>query len=210
MYILICNLYFWKLMMKKIVLVLTFIVLGIWTVSADLSDWFFCLIRKDEVIISLKQTTWYYKCKDTISSLEHLIIATAKDLMKIQTYINRGRDVEYRKVIKVQKIALLDKLQGSRITIATNMKSFESTLIQKSVQYFIIKIAPYKLRLQKSLVKIDALSGVATPSLNAYASLLKLQVATIDALAKATTMTQLTDLLANYVYLKKEIEWKSE
>jgi hypothetical protein len=138
--------------------------------------------------------------------LEHLIIATAKDLMKIQTYINRGRDVEYRKVIKVQKIALLDKLQGSRITIATNMKSFESTLIQKSVQYFIIKIAPYKLRLQKSLVKIDALSGVATPSLNAYASLLKLQVATIDALAKATTMTQLTDLLANYVYLKKEIE----
>jgi hypothetical protein len=29
-------------------------------------------------------------------------------------------------------------------------------------------------------------------------------------LAKATTMTQLTDLLANYVYLKKEIEWKSE
>lgn len=138
--------------------------------------------------------------------MEHLIIATAKDLMKIQTYINRGRDVEYRKVIKVQKIALLDKLQGSRITIATNMKSFESTLIQKSVQYFIIKIAPYKLRLQKSLVKIDALSGVATPSLNAYASLLKLQVATIDALAKATTMTQLTDLLANYVYLKKEIE----
>lgn len=196
--------------MKKLVLIFIFIVLGIWTVSADLSDWLFCLIRKDEVIISLKQTTGYYKCKDTILSLEHLIVETAKDLIKIQTYLNIGRDVEYRKTVKVEKNALLDKLLLSRTTILTNMKTFEGNLLQKSIQYFIIKITPYKIRLQKSLVKIETLSGVATPELNAYELLLKSQVATIDKLSKVTTQTELTNTLNAYIYFKKEIEWKSE
>lgn len=196
--------------MKKIIIVVAFVVLGIWTVSADLSDWFFCLIRKDEVTISLKQTTGYYRCKDTIVSLEQLILANAKDLMKIQSYVDNWRDVEYWKTIHSQKKTLLDMLLTVRGTIRTNMKTFESTLIQKSVQYFIIKITPYKISLQKSLVKIDLLSWVATPFLNSYALLLKAQVATIDKLAKTSTLPELSDLLAKYVYLQKEIEWKYE
>ena len=86
------------------------------------------------------------------------MINTAKDLMKIQTYINIGRDVDYRKTIKIEKQALLEKLQLSRTTIITNMKTFETNLIQKSIQYFIIKITPYKISLQKSLIKINALT----------------------------------------------------
>ena len=196
--------------MKRVVVIVIFVLLGIWTVRADLSDWLFCLIKKDQVTISLKQTQWYYKCSDTIVSLEHLIIATAKDLMNIQTYINRGRDLEYRKAIKLQKKSLLDILQLSRTTILTNMKTFESTLIQKSIQYFIIKIAPYTTQLQKSLVTIQALTGVVTPAINSYTLLLKAQVDTIDQLSKATTQVELTHLLAQYVYLKNQIEWKSE
>jgi len=191
-------------------MIVILILLIIWTVNADLSDWFFCSIKKDEVTISLKQTTWYYKCKDTIVSLEHLIIATAKDIIKIETYITKGRDLDYRKALKIEKKALLDKLQASRLTILANMKTFESSILQKSVQYFVIKITPYKIRLQKSLIKIQSLSGFATPLLNSYELLLKAQVATIDGLSKVTTMAELTDLLAKYVYLKKEIEWKSE
>ena len=137
-----------------------------------------------------------------------MIISTAKDLIKIQTYLNKGRDTDYRQLIKVEKKALLDKLQLSRLTIVANMKTFQDTLLQKSVQYFIIKITPYKISLQKSLIKIDVLtsSGFATPSLNSYAFLLKAQVAVIDKLSKATTQPELTDLLTKYVYLKKEIE----
>jgi hypothetical protein len=138
--------------------------------------------------------------------LEHLIIATAKDLMKIETYISKGRDLDYRKTLKIEKKALLDKLQASRLTILTNMKTFESSILQKSIQYFVIKITPYKIKLQKSLIKIQLLSGFATPLLNSYELLLKAQVATIDGLSKVTTMAELADLLAKYVYLKKEIE----
>ena len=198
--------------MKKIIVIAILMLFTLWYVSADMSDTLFCSIKKEEVTISLKQTQWYYKCKDTIVSLEQLIIETAKDLMKIQTYINRGRDLEYRKTIKTEKQALLDKLQLSRITIVTNMKTFESNLIQKSVQYFIIRITPYKVSLQKSLVKIQAitLSGYSTPSLTSYALLLKAQVSVLDSLSKVTTQAELTDLLAKYVYLKKVIEWRSE
>lgn len=196
--------------MKKIFLIAIFCLFSVWAVSADLSDSLFCSIKKDEVTISLKQTVGYYKCKDTIASLEHLMIETAKDLMKIQTYINRGRDVEYRKTIRTQKQDLIKKLQASKATIVTNIQTFQTTLLQKSVKYFILKITPYKIRIQKSLVKIDALSGVATPWLNAYATLLKAQLSTIEALGKATTSQELVDLLARYVYLKQEIEWKSE
>jgi len=183
---------------------------SIWMVSADLSDWLFCLIKKDAVTISLKQTTWYYKCNDTIVSLENLIIKTAKDLMKIQTYLNEWRDVAYRKTVRIEKRTLLNMLQRSRITIITNMKTFEGSLLQKSMQYFIIKITPYKISLQKSLVKIQELSGFTTPELNSYALLLKAQVVTIDSLSKVTTLSELTDVLAKFVYLKKEITWKSE
>jgi len=96
-------------------------------------------------------------------------------------------------------------LQRSRITIITNMKTFEGSLLQKSMQYFIIKITPYKISLQKSLVKIQELSGFTTPELNSYALLLKAQVVTIDSLSKVTTLSELTDVLAKFVYLKKEI-----
>lgn len=198
--------------MKKIIIGIVVMILGVWTVTADLSDWLFCQIKKDQVTISLKQTTGYYKCNDTILSLEHLIIETAKDLMKVQTYINRWRDVEYRKTVKLQKKSLLDILQLSRMTILTNMKIFQSNLLQKSVQYFIVKITPYKISLQKSLIKISALtlSGYSTPALSSYEQLLKAQVNVIDKFTTATTQTEITDLLIKYVYLKKQIEWKYE
>jgi uncharacterized protein YabN with tetrapyrrole methylase and pyrophosphatase domain len=106
----------------------------------------------------LKKTEGFYKCNDTIASLEQLMINTAKDLMKIQSYLNRGRDVEYWNTIKTEKQALLKKLQLSRTTIIANIQTFETTLLQKSVQYFIIRITPYKISLQKSLVKIQTLT----------------------------------------------------
>ena len=198
--------------MKKIIVIAVFMLLGIWGVRAEMSDWFFCQIRKDDVVISLKKTEWFYKCNDTLASLEQLMINTAKDLMKIQSYLNKGRNVEYRNTIKTEKQALLKKIQLSRTTLIANIKMFESTLLQKSVQYFIIKITPYKISLQKSLIKIQTLtlSGFITPELDSYALLLKTQVATIDALSKVTTQAELIDLLKKYVYLKKEILWRYE
>jgi len=127
--------------------------------------------------------------------------------MKVQQYVTNGRDIEYRKTIRTGKQNLLNTLQLSRTTIITNMKTFQASLLQKSIQYFIIKVTPYKISIQKSLNKIQllTLSGFTTPALNSYTLLLKAQAATIEKLSKVTTQAELTDLLAKYVYLKKEI-----
>lgn len=172
-----------------------------------MSDSLFCLVRKDTVVISLKKTTGYYNCKDTIASLEQLIIKTARDLMKVQIYINNGRDVSYRETIKTEKQSLIDTLLLSKKAIVTNMNTFQTSLLQKSVQYFIIKNTPYKISLQKSLAKIDILtaSGFSTPSLASYEKLLKAQVATLESFNKISTTQELNELIKKYVYLKKEI-----
>ncbi len=198
--------------MKKILILLVLLVLGLWTASADLLDWFFCQVRKNDIIIALKKIDSFYKCKDIIASLETVIIQTAKDLMTIQTYLNRRRDVDYWLSIKKDKLATIDTLQIVRKSISENMKTFETNLTKKSIQWFILTITPYKIRLQKSLVTIAALqqSGFATMEINNYALVLKAQVATLDNISKVTTMKDLTPLLTKYVYFKKLIEWKYE
>ena len=198
--------------MKRILLLTILLLFSVWAVSADMSDSLFCLVRKDTVVISLKKTTGYYNCKDTIASLEQLIIKTAKDLMKVQIYINNGRDVSYRETIKTEKQSLIDTLLLSKKAIVTNMNTFQTNLLQKSVQYFIIKNTPYKISLQKSLAKIDILtaSGFSTPSLASYEKLLKAQVATLESFNKISTTQELNELIKKYVYLKKEIVWRYE
>ncbi len=198
--------------MRKIVVVAVLLLLELWTASANLSEWFFCQVRKNEVVISLKKTDSFYKCSDTIASLEGIIIQTAKDLMTIQIYLNRHKDIEYRSTVKKDKLATLDKLQAARKGIIDNMNAFESNLVKKSVQWFVLTITPYKINLQKSLLTINTLtlSGFATPEINAYAALLKAQVDIIDNIAKSTTMAALDRYLVKYIYLKKTISWRYE
>lgn len=196
--------------MKKILLIVVVSILGLWTTSAGLSDWFFCQVRSQEVVISLKKTDGFYRCKDTIVSLESLILQTAKDLMTVQTYINRWRDKEYWLDIKKNKIITLQKYQSVRKNIIENMQTFEDNLVLKSIRYFILAITPYKINLQRSLVKIEAMSGSISSALLSYKILLNKQVITIDALSKVTTINELIPLLSTYIYLKKEIVWKYE
>lgn len=198
--------------MKKAFVIITFIVLGIWTTSAAWSDSLFCMVEKDNVIISLKQSTWYYTCNDTIASIDQLILQTVGDLDKIQYYVDKRRNISYWLEIRNQKIEYQQKLQNAKAQIMESMKTFESNLIKKYVQYFVIRITPYKISLQKSLVKIDNLvtRGYGTIDLRSYALLLKAQVTVIDSLSNAATVKELTDLLKKYVYFKKEISWKYE
>lgn len=196
--------------MKKILLIVIVSLLLIWTTNAGLSDWFFCQMRSTEVVISLKKTRGFYRCSDIVASLEKLIMQTARDLMNIQTYINNWRDRDYRIGIKAEKLSLLDKYQSVRKNILKSVETFQNNLVQKSVYYFILSITPYKLNLQRSLNKIDMMTGTISPSLSSYTSLLKDQIATISALSTSQTVTELIPLLKKYIYLKNEISWTYE
>lgn len=196
--------------MKKILLIGIISILGLWSASAGLSDWFFCKITSDEVVISLKKTESFYRCKDTIVSLESLILQTAKDVMTIQTYINKWRDKEYWLGIKKDKNITIEKYQLVRTNIIENMQTFEENLVVRSVQYFILSITPYKFTLQRSLVKVDATSWTLHSSLLSYKNLLNQQLVTIESLSKVKTVHELIPLLNKYIYLKKEILWRYE
>jgi len=204
--------YIWISLMKKFALLLLFALLSIWSASADRSDGLFCLVQKDNVTISLKKTDGYHTCNETIASLNQLLVQTEVDLNKIQYYIDKRLNLWYRVWLRNEKLQLQQQLRTAKNQIVESMKAFEGNLIKKYVQYFVIRITPYKISLQKSLVKIDDLTarGYATIDLRAYGLLLKAQVAIIDSLNEATTMKELTDLLKKYVYFKKEISWRYE
>lgn len=87
------------------------------------------------------------------------------------------------------------------------MKVFEKNLVTTSIQYFLLKITPYKISLQNSLNKIEALtaSGYATPSLISYSKLLATQLSVIQLFNNITTSEELKVLLARYIYLKNII-----
>ncbi len=196
--------------MRKILLIVIVALLLIWTANAGLSDWFFCQVRSTEVVISLKKAGGFYRCSDTVASLEKLIMQTARDLMNIQTYINSWRDRDYRIGIKAEKLSLLEKYQTARKNILKSVETFQNNLVQKSVYYFILSITPYKLNLQRSLNKIEMMTGTISSSLSSYASLLKDQIATISSLSASQTVAELIPLLKKYIYLKNEISWKYE
>lgn len=143
--------------MKKIILIVCMLLM-LGSASAGMSESLFCMIDRENVTISLKQSTGYYSCKTTIASLEKMIISSAADLMNIQSYIRRNQDVSYRKPIQKDKIAKFNQLQSIRISIISNMKSFESNLLKKTIELFMIKVLPYKFQLQRSLSKISAFS----------------------------------------------------
>lgn len=56
--------------------------------------------------------------------------------------------------MKTQKQTLFTTLMVSKNTITLNMQTFETNLLKKSVKYFILRVTPYKVSLQKSLVKL--------------------------------------------------------
>ncbi len=177
---------------------------------AGLSDSLYCSIAKSNVTVSLKSWTGYYRCSDSILNVEKLILSSAKDLMTIQSYINKRQDVDYRTEVKQAKIVVFNQLQLIRTNLKASIKTFEDNVFQKMIQLFVAKITPYKQNLQKSLVKFNALTGTVNPVLQNYRGLLSWQVEVIDKISKVTTQTELIPLLNGYIYFKTQLAWKFE
>ncbi|MEI8090958.1 MAG: hypothetical protein WCG98_01595 [bacterium] len=85
------------------------------------------------------------------------------------------------------------------------MKSFESNLLKKSLEFFLPKIAPYKNQLKQSLFKLSSLTGIVAPTTQRYMSLLSGQLQVIDKMATTQTFDELIPLFNAYIYFKQEI-----
>lgn len=99
----------------------------------------------------------------------------------------------------------IDTLQALRLNIIESMKTFELTLLKKSVDYFTLKTTPYKLQLTKSLAQLAALGSGQPAEVLRLTSLMSGQVQTLDKIAQVKTFEELVPLLNGYIYFKQQI-----
>lgn len=169
----------------------------------------FCSVNDQQIKVSLKDPNGS-KCKSYIVYIEQTMRQAARDIYTIQGYINKWHDIEYWKNIKTEKLSKIDKLQVIRLNIIASMKTFESNLLKKSLEYFMLKVTPYKIQLIKWSAKLAALPGTVTPELQRYMTIISGQIQTIDKIGQSKTFEELIPLLKGYIYFKQQIEWKSE
>ena len=169
----------------------------------------FCRINQDAIKVSINPKDGS-KCQSYIVYMEQTMRQTAREVYTIQWYINKKQDVTYRLEIKKEKLASINTLQGLRLDIMANMKSFEFALLKKTVDYFIVKVTPYRSQLVKSLANLSVYTWERPSDVNRFISLMSWQVQTIDRIAQVQTFEELLPLLNGYVYLKQQILWKSE
>jgi len=174
-----------------------------------MEDRLFCRINQDVIKVSINSKDGS-KCQSYIAYIEQTMRKTARELYTIQWYINKKQDVQYWSEIKAEKLASIDTLQGLRLDIIANMKSFELWLLRKSVDYFTLKVAPYRQQLTNSLAKLSLYTWNSSPEITRLITLMSWQVQTIDKIAEVQTFEELLPLLNGYIYFKKEISWKSE
>lgn len=174
-----------------------------------MEDRLFCRINQETIKVSISAKDGS-KCQSYIAYIEQTMRKTARELYTIQWYINKRQDVEYWAEVKKEKLASIDTLQWLRLNIIASMKSFESTLLKKSVDYFTLKTAPYKLQLTRSLIKLSALPSDQPSDVIRLQTLMSWQVQTLDKIAVVQTFEELIPLLKWFIYFKNEISWKSE
>ena len=175
-----------------------------WYMEAKL----FCRINQQAIKVSISPKDGS-KCNSYVAYVEQTMRQAARDIYTLQWYINAGQDVNYWTQVKKDKLTSIDTLQALRLNILASMKSFELSLLRKSVDYFMLKVAPYRLQLTSSLAKLSLLTwNQQTPETIRLTTLMSWQVQTIDKIAQVQTFEALIPLLNGYIYFQNEIWWK--
>ena len=196
--------------MKKIVLITMVCFLFLGTGFGYLEENFFCILKKDDIRISLKKSDGN-RCSEYIKTIEQSMKNNYKDILIIQWYIDKKQNLGYRKQIKQEKIKKINDLQDFRLKLKNSMKMFEDNLLKKYQEFFLDSINLYKWKLKRTLFNLNNLSWtVWNTYLQKYTAPVQQQLDTIQKISETTGFRELLVLVNKYVYLKKQMEWKSD
>ena len=78
-------------------------------------DNLYCELTSSSVRIYTQRNKDTLKCSEYIQSLEYLIKKEFQDMQKVEVYISKKQDTEYRKQIKVSQIKKINDLQKIRL-----------------------------------------------------------------------------------------------
>lgn len=187
-----------------------------WFIISD-SFWAFqsnlyCELTNKSVRIYTQKTINTLKCSEYIQSLEYLIKKEFQDMQKVDIYINKKQDVEYRKQVRAAQKQKINDLQKIRLWVIDSMNLFEASFVKKTQEYMQKKLSPY----QKSLeTKIAPLGKMGTwyqfsPYIQRQIYLITSQLQNLKDIYAATWTDSFLKWIQNYLYFKKLLEWKSE
>jgi hypothetical protein len=187
-----------------------------WFITSDIfavfQDNLYCELTSKSVRIYTQRTKDTLRCSEYIESLEYLIKKEFQDMQKVEIYIYKNQDVDYRKQVKASQIQKINNLQKIRLWVIDSMNLFESNFIKKTQEYMQKKLAPY----QKSLeTKIAPLGKLWTwyqfsPYIQRQIYLITSQLQSLKDMYTATWTDSFLKWIQNYLYFKKLLEWKSE
>lgn len=175
-------------------------------------DNLYCELTNKSVRIYTQRTKDTLICSQYIQSLEYLIKKEFQDMQKVEIYISKKKDSEYRKQVKESQLQKINNLQKIRLWVIENMSLFESNFIKKTQEYMQKKLSPY----QKSLeTKIAPLGKLGTwyqfsPYIQRQIYLITSQLQNLKDIYAATWTNSFLKWIQNYLYFKKLLEWKSE
>lgn len=195
--------------------ILSTIILLWFTISVSFSafqDNLYCELTKLSVRIYTKKTEDTIRCQQYIQSLEYLIKKEYQDTQRIDLYISKKQDVEYRSGVRASKIQKINDLQKIRIWIIESINVFESNFIQKSQEYLQKSLYQYQRSLE---IKIAPLAKVWTwyqfsPYIQRQIYLITSQLKNLQEIYSATSSQEMLKAINKYLYFKKLLEWKSE
>lgn len=189
-------------------IIITFLLF--WSSFWYMEDSLHCTISNQSIRVSTQKTEDSNKCNEYIKSLELLIKSEYNDILKIQVYIDKKQDLEYRESLQESKKQKIYDLQAIRLWIMENMKLFEDNFLKKTQEYLKTRLEKYYNSLTK---KVSPLQKLWTwyqfsPYIQKQISLITSQISTLNAIYTAPDIPTFLKLTKDYLYLKKQLEWK--
>jgi len=132
-----------------------------WFITSDafwmFQDNLYCELTSSSVRIYTQRNKDTLKCSEYIQSLEYLIKKEFQDMQKVEVYISKKQDTEYRKQIKVSQIKKINDLQKIRLWVIDSMNLFESNFIKKTQEYMKKSLSSYQKSLETKIAPLPRL-----------------------------------------------------
>lgn len=193
-----------------------FILLAYATLLSSQTFWYlenivYCNVENKNITIFIKNEEWTAKCQTYLDTIYQLALKKYNEISTIRSYIDQGEDIYYRRNVLEEKKSEFLQLVNYRAQIKNAIEKFESALFDK---YYAILQRPmqrYYSDLETQyyiLVNQDASLRKSDHSLKLAE--LEQQMWNTSHILNAKKLDDIMEVISSYIYLKNQIEWKSE
>ena len=131
-------------------------------------------------------------------------------MLAIQNLIKQKYDIEFWTAIREKKRSQIQRMLIIKQQIEDSVWEFEENLFDKTKEYMLYSVWPYRIKYRKLLRPLERLDSGIYLRLSVR-NKIKLMQEQLDVIAKISLAEDFDILMKSfnrYVYLKNQIEWK--